>query len=146
MRPILGVEASPFAWAIVAIAVISLLAVAGGAIGGVVRWLGALNTALLDDKTWFTVLLVLGLFTFGFVGKIAYVIAGPDGLREHLCSPFRSRLLCPDPADMSHTSDSGASAAQMRTTSPRRRRGPAGCRPAFGRGRTRTARRALMRR
>jgi hypothetical protein len=45
-----------------------------------VAWIGALlNTAQLDDKTWFVVLLLLGLFSFGLLAMIAYVIAGPDG-------------------------------------------------------------------
>ena len=38
-----------------------------------------LNTAQLEDKTWFIVLLVLGLLSFGLVAMIAYVIGGPDG-------------------------------------------------------------------
>jgi hypothetical protein len=51
-----------------------------GSIAGLVAWIGALiNTAQLDDKAWFVVLLVLGLLSFGFVAMIAYVIAGPDG-------------------------------------------------------------------
>jgi hypothetical protein len=41
-----------------------------------------LNTAELTDKTWFIILLVLGLFSFGLVAMIAYVIAGPDGHRS----------------------------------------------------------------
>jgi hypothetical protein len=54
-----------------------------GSIGAVVAWVGALlNTAQLDDKTWFVVLLVLGLFSFGWLATAAYVIAGPDS-SEH---------------------------------------------------------------
>lgn len=50
-----------------------------GSIGAVVAWVGALlNTGQLDDKTWFVVLLVLGLFSFGWLATAAYVIAGPD--------------------------------------------------------------------
>ncbi len=42
--------------------------------------LGALlNTSQLERKTWFLVLLILGIFNFGILGMIAYVIAGPDG-------------------------------------------------------------------
>ena len=52
----------------------------GGFIGGLVSWIGALlNTALVEDKTWFILLLVLGLLSFGIVAMIAYVIGGPDG-------------------------------------------------------------------
>ena len=49
-------------------------------IGGLVSWIGALlNTWQLESKTWFAVLLLLGIFNFGFFAMIAYVIAGPDG-------------------------------------------------------------------
>ena len=49
-------------------------------IGGLVSWIGALlNTAQLESKTWFLVLLLLGIFSFGLVAMIAYVVAGPDG-------------------------------------------------------------------
>ena len=49
-------------------------------IGGLVSWIGALlNTWQLESKTWFVVLLLLGIFNFGFFAMIAYLIAGPDG-------------------------------------------------------------------
>ena len=75
-----GIEATPFAWTMVALFGVAMVAVIGGLIGGLVSWIGALlNTAQVDDKTWFIVLLVLGLFSFGIVAMIAYVIGGPDG-------------------------------------------------------------------
>jgi hypothetical protein len=75
-----GINSSPFAWSMVGLAVIGILAMVGGAIGQFVAWIGAvLNTSRLDDKTWFVVLLVLGLLSFGFVAMLIYVIAGPDG-------------------------------------------------------------------
>ena len=59
---------------------VAALVIAGGAIAALASWIGALlNTARLDDKTWFGFLLVLGLFSFGWPAMIAYVIAGPDG-------------------------------------------------------------------
>ncbi|HVC74892.1 MAG TPA: hypothetical protein VND96_00085 [Candidatus Micrarchaeaceae archaeon] len=59
---------------------IGALAMAGGAIGQFVSWIGAvLNTATLEDNIWFAVLLLLGLFSFGSIAVIIYVIAGPDG-------------------------------------------------------------------
>ncbi len=62
------------------VATIGVLVMAGGGIGQFIAWIGAvLNTARLQDKTWFVVLLLLGLLSFGFVAMIAYVIAGPDG-------------------------------------------------------------------
>jgi hypothetical protein len=66
---------------------LAMLAVAGVVIGGsmllgLIAWIGALvNTYQLEDKTWFLVLLVLGLWSFGFVAMVAYVVAGPDGMR-----------------------------------------------------------------
>jgi hypothetical protein len=58
----------------------TVLFTAGG-IAALVAWIGALfNTFQLEDKTWFIVLLVLGLFSFGWIATAAYIIAGPDGL------------------------------------------------------------------
>jgi hypothetical protein len=56
------------------------LILAGGFIAAVASWIGALfNTSQLEDKTWFIALLALGLFSFGWVAMVAYVVAGPDG-------------------------------------------------------------------
>ena len=64
---------------------VGVIAVLGGAIGQLVAWLGAVvNTSHLEDKTWFVLLLVLGLVSFGFVAMVVYVLVGPDGLEtEH---------------------------------------------------------------
>jgi hypothetical protein len=75
--------ATPFAWTMIAVATVGVLAMVGGAVAGLVAWIGALiNTAQLEDKLWFIVLLVLGLFSFGFFAMVAYVIAGPDGTKQ----------------------------------------------------------------
>ncbi len=80
---VIGIETTPFAWAMVGIFFLAMLAIIGGLIGGLVSWIGALlNTAQVDDKTWFIVLLVLGLLSFGIVAMIAYVIGGPDGTQS----------------------------------------------------------------
>ena len=80
---VIGVQSTPFAWTIFGLGVVAVLAMIAGFIGGLVSWIGALlNTAQLEDKTWFIVLLVLGLLSFGLVAMIAYVIAGPDGTRR----------------------------------------------------------------
>jgi hypothetical protein len=77
-----GINASPFAWSMVGLAVVGIIAMMGGAIGQFVAWIGAvLNTSRLEDKTWFIVLLVLGLLSFGFVAMLVYVLVGPDGTR-----------------------------------------------------------------
>jgi hypothetical protein len=81
---VVGIESTGLAWALVVLAAIAVLAMIGGAIVGMVSWIGALlNTAQLEDKTWFVLLLVLGLLSFGIVAMIAYVIGGPDGMRAH---------------------------------------------------------------
>jgi hypothetical protein len=78
-----GIETTPFAWAMVGLFALALVPLIGGLIGGLVSWIGALlNTAQVDDKTWFIVLLVLGLLSFGIVAMIAYVIGGPDGTQS----------------------------------------------------------------
>ena len=82
---VVGVQGNGWALAMVMTAGIAVLAIIGGAIGGLVSWIGALlNTAQLADKTWFVLLLVLGLLSFGLVAMIAYAIAGPDGTKPQL--------------------------------------------------------------
>jgi hypothetical protein len=62
------------------VAAVALLALIAGGIVQFVAWIGAvLNTAQLADKTWFVVLLVLGLLSLALPVMIAYVAAGPDG-------------------------------------------------------------------
>ena len=74
-----GVRFTAFGWSMVGLMIIGGFSMIGGAIAGLVAWIGALiNTAQLDDKVWFVLLLVLGLLSFGFVAMVAYVIAGPD--------------------------------------------------------------------
>lgn len=81
---VVGVQATPGAWVILGLGIVAALAVIAGLIGGLVSWIGALlNTAQLDDKLWFILLLVLGLVSFGVVAMFAYVIAGPDGTARH---------------------------------------------------------------
>jgi len=78
---ITGINASAFTWSLIGLAVVGVLAMVGGAIGQFVAWIGAvLNTSRLEDKTWFIVLLVLGLLSFGFVAMLVYVLGGPDGM------------------------------------------------------------------
>lgn len=85
---VVGIEPTAFAWSMVGVAALAVLAMVGGAIGGLVSWIGALlNTAELEDKTWFVLLLVLGILSFGLVAMVAYVIAGPDGKRQQVPGP-----------------------------------------------------------
>jgi hypothetical protein len=77
---VVDVQGSPLALSLLALGIVGGLVILGGAIGGLVSWIGALlNTSQLESKTWFLVLLLLGIFNIGFLAMIAYVIAGPDG-------------------------------------------------------------------
>ncbi len=80
---VVGIQSTPAAWAIFGFGFVAMLAMMAGFVGAMVSWIGALlNTSELDDKTWFVVLLVLGVLSVGLVAMIAYVIAGPDGTRR----------------------------------------------------------------
>ena len=77
---IVGLRGGALAWSLTGLGVVAAVAMLAGAIAGLVSWIGALlNTSQLDSKAWFIALLLLGIFSFGLVGMIAYVIAGPDG-------------------------------------------------------------------
>jgi hypothetical protein len=91
---VVGLQAGPLTAALLALGVAGGLAIIGAMIGGLVSWIGALlNTSQLESKTWFLALLLLGIFNFGFLAMIAYVIFGPDGAsaaasrRAELSSP-----------------------------------------------------------
>jgi hypothetical protein len=85
---VVTINGGSFAWAL-AILIIGSLAITVGGILGIVSWIGALfNTAQLEDKTWFAVLLVLGLFSFGWIAMIAYIFAGPDGTTYRAPAPI----------------------------------------------------------
>lgn len=67
---------------------VAALVFAAGEIAALASWIGALlNTWHLEDKTWFVALLVLGLFSFGWVAMAAYVFAGPDATRPGMARP-----------------------------------------------------------
>jgi hypothetical protein len=65
---------------LIPMAIVGGLVVLFGGIGQFVAWIGALaNTSRLQDKTWFVILLVLGLLSFGIIAMLVYILAGPDG-------------------------------------------------------------------
>jgi hypothetical protein len=77
---VVGVHGTGLAWTMVGFGILAGLVVVGGFVGGLISWIGALlNTAQLDDKVWFLILLLLGIWSLGIFAMIAYVIAGPDG-------------------------------------------------------------------
>ena len=77
---VIGVRGTGLAWTMAGIGIVAGVVMIGGFVGGLISWIGALlNTAQLDDKVWFLVLLLLGIWSLGVFAMIAYVIAGPDG-------------------------------------------------------------------
>jgi hypothetical protein len=71
------------AWLLVGLGIVGVLVIIGGFAAAVLSWFGALlNTFALEDRTWFLIILVLGLFSFGFIAMVAYVVAGPDSTRQ----------------------------------------------------------------
>ena len=83
-----GFQPSSLTLTAIGLALIGVLAIIGGSLGQFVAWIGAVvNTARLDDKTWFVVLLVLGLLSFGFIAMLVYVLAGPDGTATASAAP-----------------------------------------------------------
>jgi MFS family permease len=79
-QDIVGLRGGALAWSMLGLGIVGAIAIMGGLIAGLIAWIGALlNTWQLDSRTWFAVLLLLGIFNFGFFGMIAYLIAGPDG-------------------------------------------------------------------
>jgi len=80
---VVGVRGGGLAWSLLAVATLGALAAMGGLIAGLVSWIGALlNTWQRESKGWFVSLLLLGIFNFGFLAMIAYVLAGSDGTAE----------------------------------------------------------------
>ena len=79
-QEVVGLRSGPLTWTLLGVGLVGGLAMAAGAIAGLIAWIGALlNVSQLDSKVWFVVLLLLGLTNFGILGMIAYIIAGPDG-------------------------------------------------------------------
>jgi len=77
-----GIRSGALSWTLLALMGLAVLLLLFAAVAHFVAWIGAvLNTAQLPDKTWFVVLLVVGLLGLVFIATVAYVIAGPDGLK-----------------------------------------------------------------
>jgi hypothetical protein len=75
---VVGVRSTPSGWALILLAIVGMLTTIGALVAQFVAWIAAVvNTAQLPDKTWFIVLLVCGLLSFGFVATVVYLIAGP---------------------------------------------------------------------
>jgi hypothetical protein len=76
-----------FFWTTVGFTVVGFTVALVGSIIQLAAWIGALvNTYQLEDKAWFIGLLIGGLLglasgIIGFAAMIAYIVAGPDGMR-----------------------------------------------------------------
>jgi hypothetical protein len=85
---IAAIQGGPLAWVLLGLAFLGALTAAGGVIAGVVAWIGAvLNTWQLESKAWFVALVLTGIFNFGFIAMVIYVIAGPDGKAARTAQP-----------------------------------------------------------
>lgn len=77
---VVGIQGSGLGWSMAALAGAGILAAIGGLLAQFIAWIGAvINTAQLADKTWFVLLVVVGILSFGFVGMVCYLVAGPEG-------------------------------------------------------------------
>jgi hypothetical protein len=77
-----GIKSGLLSWTLLGLMALAVLLLLFAAVAHFVAWIGAvLNTAQLPDKTWFVVLLVVGLLGLVFIATVAYVIAGPDGVK-----------------------------------------------------------------
>jgi hypothetical protein len=95
---VVGVQSTSLTWLAALMGMIGVIALVSGGIAQLVAWIGALiNTAQLADKTWFLVLLLLGIFGLGFIPMLVYVLAGPDGTAPVAPAP-QSTAGMPKPA------------------------------------------------
>ena len=77
-----GIKSGALSWTLLGLMGLAVLLLLFAAVAHFVAWIGAvLNTAHLPDKTWCVVLLGVGLLGLVFIATVAYVIAGPDGLK-----------------------------------------------------------------
>ena len=85
---IAAIQGGALATALLGVAFLGALTAAGGVIAGVIAWIGAvLNTWQLESKAWFVALVLTGIFNFGFIAMVLYVIAGPDGKAARTAQP-----------------------------------------------------------
>src|SRR4051812_2823104 len=83
-----AIQGGTLAWALLGLAILGIITAAGGVIAGFIAWIGAvLNTWQLESKAWFVALVLTGIFNFGFIAMVIYVIAGPDGKAARVAQP-----------------------------------------------------------
>lgn len=75
---VVDVRSGASSWVALSIGSVGGLVLVAAAVGQWVAWIGAVvRTAALPDKTWFVVLLVVGLLGFTFLVTLVYLVAGP---------------------------------------------------------------------
>jgi hypothetical protein len=85
---IVAIQGGAPAWALLGLALLGVITAVGGVIAGFIAWIGAvLNTWQLESKAWFVALVLTGIFNFGFIAMVIYVIAGPDGKAARTAQP-----------------------------------------------------------
>lgn len=104
-----GIKPGALSWTLLGLVLLAMLILLLAAVAQFVAWIAAvLNTANLPDKTWFVVLLVVGLFGLFFIATVAYVIAGPDGVKaEHQSSALPESYVAPPQVPTSTMSGPG---------------------------------------
>jgi hypothetical protein len=96
-QDVTAIHATSLGWTMIGLAGVAILVLVAAAITQFVAWVGAvINTAQLEDKTWFIVLLVTGLLSFGFIAMIVYLIAGPEDPRPITAVPTIAKAASPD--------------------------------------------------
>jgi hypothetical protein len=79
-----GIKSGVLSWTLLGLMGLAVFLLLFAAVAHFVAWIGAvLNTVQLPDKTWFVVLLVVGLLGLVFIATAAYVMAGPDGVKAN---------------------------------------------------------------
>ena len=90
---IAAIQGGAVAWVLLGVALLGGLVAAGGVIVGFIAWIGAvLNTWQLEGKAWFVALVLTGIFNFGFIAMVIYVIAGPDGKAARSAQPATAAI------------------------------------------------------
>ena len=78
---VVGVQA-PFGGVLFALAALASLLLVVASIAQLVAWIGALiETAALENKTWFVILLVTGILGLVLIPMLVYLLAEPDPRR-----------------------------------------------------------------
>jgi hypothetical protein len=83
-------------WSWVAVIVVGGLVALVGGIAQFVAWIGAMaNAYRLPDKMWFLLTLLLGLFGFGLIVMIVYLLLAPDAYDDRETLAPRGAALPP---------------------------------------------------